>query len=300
MAAKKVTETISRPSKSVVRLGFNGKMGSGWEKWFLLQSDEHWDHPKCDRKLYKEHLDEAIRRDAWIVKNGDLFCLMQGRYDKRSSRQAIRPEHATGDNYSDLILHDAVKFHKPYAHRMLTVGLGNHETAYEKKYGTNMAQQFVALLNAESGTSIQAMGYTYWLRLLVSASGKRTSLRMKCAHGFGGGGPVTRDVIRTARMAVYLPDADIVWTGHTHDSWVVPIARERILLSDKVTMDYQTHIKTATYKDEYGAGEGGWHVERGGPPKPIGACWLRLYINKMQQFDVQYEAIPALGGSAKT
>lgn len=27
----------------------------------------------------------------------------------------------------------------------------------------------------------------------------------------------------------------------------------------------------------YGDGSGGWEVERGGVPKPVGAYWLRLY-----------------------
>jgi hypothetical protein len=31
-----------------------------------------------------------------------------------------------------------------------------------------------------------------------------------------------------------------------------------------------------TYKDEYGSGLGGWHIERGAPPKPLGGYWMRL------------------------
>ena len=41
--------------------------------------------------------------------------------------------------------------------------------------------------------------------------------------------------------------------------------------------DIQTHIKIPTYKEEYGDGFKGWHCERGAPPKPIGAVWLRFY-----------------------
>jgi hypothetical protein len=44
-------------------------------------------------------------------------------------------------------------------------------------------------------------------------------------------------------------------------------------------------------RDEYGgdsltetrqSGAGGWHVERGGPPKPIGAMWMRIKIDRKQ------------------
>jgi UDP-2,3-diacylglucosamine pyrophosphatase LpxH len=49
----------------------------------LMISDVHFDNPKCDRKLLKKHLDEAKRRNAKVLINGDLFDLMQGKNDKR-------------------------------------------------------------------------------------------------------------------------------------------------------------------------------------------------------------------------
>ena len=59
-------------------------------------------------------------------------------------------------------------------------------------------------------------------------------------------------------------------SGHTHDAWVVPVCRERPKADGSVAIDEQVHIKTATYKDEYQDGTEGWHIERGGPPKPLG------------------------------
>lgn len=46
-------------------------------KEFLLLSDIHFDHPHCDRKTYFSLLDEAVRRGARILYNGDFFCMMQ-------------------------------------------------------------------------------------------------------------------------------------------------------------------------------------------------------------------------------
>jgi hypothetical protein len=40
------------------------------------------------------------------------------------------------------------------------------------------------------------------------------------------------------------------------------------------------HLKVPSYKEEYVDGYGGWHIERGGPPKPTGAVWLRLSARK--------------------
>ena len=50
-----------------------------------MLSDIHWDNPKCDRKTLKRHLDYCLSERLPIFINGDLFCLMQGRGDRRSS-----------------------------------------------------------------------------------------------------------------------------------------------------------------------------------------------------------------------
>jgi hypothetical protein len=88
-------------------------------------------------------------------------------------------------------------------------------------------------------------------------------------------------------MAVYLPDADIVWTGHTHDQWIMPIERHRVTNYDRTYLDRQLHVRTPGYKDEFSPGEG-WHVERGGPPKPRGALWLRVHMgnNSLVQSEI--------------
>lgn len=100
---------------------------------------------------------------------------------------------------------------------------------------------------------------------------------IKYYHGAGGGSaPVTRGVIQTNRQAVYLPDADVVINGHNHEAWYMPISRERIGDTGVIYQDVQHHIRTATYKNDYGDGSGGWHVEGGKPPKPMGAAWIRL------------------------
>jgi len=66
-------------------------------------------------------------------------------------------------------------------------------------------------------------------------------------HGWGGGGPVTRGMIDTNRMAVY-QDAEIVWTGHTHDQWIVPIRRQRLSNAGIPYLDEQLHVRTPGYK----------------------------------------------------
>lgn len=144
-----------------------------------------------------------------------------------------------------------------------------------KRHGVDLTSNLVHRLNTDYGGRVHVGGFGGWVRFLFG-DGKRVraAKNLKYHHGAGGGGPVTRGVIQTNRQAVYLPDADIVVNGHTHDSFWVPIARERLSTRGVVGRDITHYIRTPSYKDEYGDGSGGWHVERWGPPKPIGAIWM--------------------------
>jgi hypothetical protein len=123
------------------------------------------------------------------------------------------------------------------------------------------------------------------VRFLVRNKSRRQlvggSVVMYMHHGYGGGGPVTRGTIQTSRMAVYLPDADIIWTGHTHDEWIMPIQRARLSPHGRPYLDRVTHVRSPGYKDEFSE-QAGWAVEKGMPPKPKGALWLRFYMDNFR------------------
>ena len=63
------------------------------ENRIALLSDLHWDNPKCDRKMLKRHLDYCLEHNIPVFINGDFFCLMNGRGDKRGNKSDILPEH---------------------------------------------------------------------------------------------------------------------------------------------------------------------------------------------------------------
>ncbi len=259
-------------------------LGPGVDKWFLLTSDRHHDNAHCDRELEKRHLEQARERDAHIIDIGDFFCAMQGKWDRRADTTQLRPEYI-GGNYLDLLVGEAVDFFGPFADRFLQLSPGNHETSILKRHETNLTERIVERLNQKSGDhKIHAGGFSGWVRFMLKyQSGKNSrSFNLFYHHGFGGGGPVTRGVIQTNRMAVYLPDAHFVYTGHTHDEWLVPIQRARLSSSGRPYQDTQTHLRTPGYKDEYADGAGGWHIERGAPPKPVGAAWLRFYYHNAE------------------
>jgi len=272
-------EYTTEAKGNVLTVRFTG-VSAGWEQWILLSSDRHHDNIHCQRNLEKEHLDQALERGALILDFGDLFCAMQGKYDPRSNMDDIRPEDV-GADYLDRIVKHAAEDYGPYAANWLLCGKGNHETSILKRHGVDLTSNLVHRLNTDYGGRVHVGGYGGWVRFLFG-DGKRVraAKNLKYHHGAGGGGPVTRGVIQTNRQAVYLPDADIVVNGHTHDSFWVPIARERLSTRGVVGRDITHYIRTPSYKDEYGDGSGGWHVERWGPPKPIGAIWMVFRANR--------------------
>lgn len=271
--------TLLKPYTLECRVKYAG--GSGWKQRFLLLSDIHIDNPKSDRKLLKKHLDEAKAINAPIMVFGDLFCAMQGKYDKRSNKSALRPEHQV-NNYLDALVITTAEFLEPYKHLMAFITPGNHETAILGRHETDLTSRLCDALGCKRGT------YAGWVVFKFEAEkgGAIRTIPMSYHHGYGGGGPVTKDIIQTNRKAVYLPDAKIVVSGHTHDRWVFPISRIRLQESGEQIQDCQLHIKLGTYKDEYTVGDG-WAVEKGMPPKPLGGCWLDFqYHNR----DITYSA----------
>lgn len=244
-----------------------------WSRSILLISDVHWDHPYCDRKLLARHLRQAVDRDADIYIIGDLLDVMQGRDDRRGNKEAVRPEHRR-DDYFDAVVETCAEWLEPYAKNIAMISLGNHETAVLKRQEINLAARLVGDLR-RMGSDVQLGGYAGWIMHSFNDLPYKQTIKHYYHHGHGGGGPVTRGVIGTNRRAVYLPDADLVTTGHVHEAWSVEITRERVTQAGKVIYDTQYHLQIPTYKDEHSQGKG-WHIETGKPPKPMGGWWVNF------------------------
>jgi hypothetical protein len=292
---------MTQPAPSVWQYGRKENSGNvhtfrfdlprvGSEQWVLLQSDVHWDNPHCKRDLLIEHLEKAKERNAPIMDAGDFFCAMQGKYDPRGSYSDLRPEHAKG-NYFDALVATGAEFLKPYAHLLTLRAWGNHETAILKRQQTDLTERLTERLKA-MGSPAQTGQFSGFVRFHIKhAHTRHKSFDLYYHHGYGGGGPVTRGVIQTNRMAAFV-DTDLVWSGHTHDAWQMPIQRVRLNQACNVEQFRQLHLRTAGYKDEYEDGGKGWHIERGAPPKPVGGAWLRFFVHADN--DVRVEATEAL------
>lgn len=254
-----------------------------WEQWALLTADRHLDNPHSNKAMQRRHLDQAKERGAFVIDLGDLFCAMQGRNDRRSSKSDLANEHKVQDYYGELV-RDAVKFFEPYAEALAVFGTGNHETAILKHNEYDMSRALVDRLQ-DKGSPIVSGGYRGWIRLMFEATGggRRKSFNIAYSHGSGGSAPVTRGVIKTNRRSVVFPDADIFLSGHIHESWSMEVPRIRLTDMGREVSDVMVHLSIPTYKDEIAEQGSGWAVEGEHSPKPLGAWWLRFFWDRGEE-----------------
>jgi hypothetical protein len=274
---------VEKISKNIARINLIGK-----HTQLALLSDLHWDNPKCDRELLKKHLDYCLENQIPVMLNGDTFCLMQGKWDPRRSKKDIRPEHNKA-NYLDAVIEDAVEWFAPYADILTVVGYGNHETGIIRNVETDPLQRFVDLLNYKCKSNVITGGYGGWLILNCfpyETSKKTFSTKIKYFHGSGGGGVVTKGALNLTRALELAEGFDVFTMGHIHENAARNDVREDLKTEGgqfKIQLKPIHMAITGTYKEEYGEGYMGWHVERGAPPKPVGGRILNIYLHCTQK-----------------
>jgi hypothetical protein len=249
-------------------------------------------------ELQKLHLEQAKERGAAVFDFGDLFDAMQGKTDRRSSKADLLAELAGGGSYLNGLVEMAVDLLEPYVDNIALISKGNHETGVSNKVEYDLHSGLLYSLSKCGGGHIINGGYRGWIKyqfVHVGNDGTESNRKSRNGyyhHGYGGGGPVTKGVIQANRKAVYLSNADYVFSGHTHESWLFPIERVRLTNSSKEERVTQWHVQLPTYKEEFVDQPGGWHHETGKPPKPTGAWWMRFYWSgRLNDIDVQF--IPA-------
>lgn len=248
-----------------------------WRQDFLLRSDAHRDNQYNVWSVEKKHLDEAHRRGAGILDFGDLCCVMQGRFDKRLDYDQLRPELRVGaKKYLDTVVEFNSESYLPYAHNWILMGLGNHEDSIVDKHQTNLTDRIAERLRARN-SPVRTGPYHGWVRFMFKfCTTHRQSYRLWYHHGYGGGGPVTMDVIQTNRQAVYLTNANFIVSGHTHDSFHITRRRETLRDDGVPILEDVEFVKCPGYKCEYRSGLG-FANKVGRQPKPLGAHWLTFF-----------------------
>lgn len=261
----------------------------GWEQWFLLTSDWHKDSIYFQHDLFHRHMALAKERDAGIFCFGDDHDLMQSRDDPRRSMRELKSEFAVED-YLDEVCRVSSEELAPYAPNVLMMSDGNHNSQPRKRLGVNISRRVAESLGATW------LGWAGWIEFKFARNnGKsnRSTQNWWFEHGSGGGGRSSRGMQYVSHRASYLPDANGILSGHIHWTWIFPHRRVRKYGSGKTGKDIQWHASLPTYKDEFNL-EGGWHVERGGEPRPIGGIWLRFYHDRNSHGCVGTELVHAI------
>ena len=270
---------VEHTSPDVLTIRHTG-MTVGWEQRYLLISDVHFDSPHCDRRLLSKHLEQAKDSGAGILCIGDWFDAMQGKNDKRGSKGDLKPEDKE-NAYFNALLNNSSTYLQDYADQLVMVSDGNHDTSIVKHNEIDILELMCDRLNVFHG------GYSGFIRFMFEGNkSNRSSVWAYFEHGSGGGGPVTKGTIQTNRRAAKAW-ADIYVSGHIHESWVLENVVAKPVDSGRVLLATQTHVQLPTYKQEYTM-RGGFHVEKGRPPKPLGGYWLIFYYDHAQHGKVGY------------
>lgn len=256
-----------------------------WKKHILLTSDWHWDNPKCQRELLKKDLDLALKLEADVIVNGDLFCFMQGTADPRRTKSDIRPEHNVS-NYFDAVIEDCANWLKPYYPILRLISRGNHETKILKHQETDVTDRLAQLINAWGG-NVYTGNYAGYVWFQTEGKGGRRHTKKMFYHHGKFGGIISKGTQGASRYASVVPDADIVTCGHTHDHWSFTVPRYRLRPNGDVVTDDQIHLKTGTYKDEQSQLKG-WHTERIFMPKSYRMWYLMMSGNTQKLNDLGY------------
>ena len=263
--------------------------GMGWRQEFLKLADIHFDSVFCNRALLRALLDEALAKQAPIAVYGDFFDLMQGKGDRRSDSGEMRPEYVgtPGVKYLDSVLEDSVEFWRKYAEMIMMISDGNHGTAAARHKETDVVMRLCDALG------IQHMRYSGWVKyqLKKDTGGHKASRIEYYHHGSGGDSPVTLGMIGTnRRQAAYV--ADIYTSGHNHNEFTANRPYAYVSGSGREVVADTLHINIPSLKDEWTA-HGGFHVETGKPPKPIGGCWMFFEHHPRVRGNIHVDALRA-------
>lgn len=270
---------IRRVASNSLVIGM-ARINAGWRQKFLLRSDAHHDSPKCDRKTETSDLDQAIEENAGILDFGDLYDAMQGKGDPRGNLDDLLPQYKTG-KYLDALVDVAAQDYKPYARQWLVLADGNHETSVRAKKEVDLTERTVAAFRREPDCFTEKGAYAGWITFQFEMRKTvRQSLRLYYCHGTGGNGTSTFGVGQIRTQASYLNDADFIVNGHNHNAYHVPLVALGCNAQGKPYDKVIHSLRTPGYKRGFRHDTtGGFEIEKGHAPQPVGCCWLEFVYN---------------------
>jgi len=217
--------------------------------------DVHWGATACDEKAFLQDLKETDE-NTYLLFGGDLFdsILPSDRRYRKSTDKTIT------EAIIDECLDEMVEVLKPYRHRILGIGLGNHEDVLISRCGTNVIKRLCDLLD------VQSIGYSGLYRLSLrkgkhGGGGRKIIIRYH--HGWGGGSRTQgADLTKYSKDVAYW-EADLFLYGHVHKNQVDKIPRlglvgDKLVAKPKIICICGSYLKTymkgdiPTYSEKQG------------------------------------------------
>ena len=246
----------------------------GTKEHFLFISDVHFDSVKCDRSLLHRHLDEARELGAGVFIFGDLFDLMQGRFDPRGNYADLRPEYKSCV-YVDEVIQDVGEKLSKYADVIKFISKGNHETNIEKRMMVSPIDRVAQIINGNGG-HVEVGGYAGWLCVTPHRNGSsRKRFNVHYHHGYGGGAKRSKGILGADIDQKDFPDADFILRGHDHQKWHLPVTVDRITQAMNLEQRTVHHLRLGSYK-KLGARYAGWATEKNFATPRLGGWWATV------------------------
>ena len=257
---------------------------------FLALTDLHWDSAHCDRSFLKKHLDYALAENAPVIIVGDLFDVMQGRFDPRADPETLRPEHR-GSNYFDLISATALEWFAPYAAILCLITPGNHEASILKRNEVDLIDRLTHGLRTQYGSPV--LYGEDWCYLLqknnrsTDGIGNTKTKKVFLHHGYGGGGESSRGINQHQATRSQW-QADCFISGHIHRRNTDHNMITSVSGKGNIETTEQWFVRCGSYKQELDCG---WHISRGAAARPLGGWWITTEMTRSKS-ETHYKMFP--------
>lgn len=278
---------------NVIRRTVPAKLGE-WQ-WLFGMSCLHIGNAACDERRLRSDLRDAVERNAWVVIIGDVLDAITPR-DKRYAPGRVADWCAGSDSQINDAIERAADILKPAAHRILAIGMGNHEETVLRQSGIDIVSILTHRLNCEQlrqrgkpANVIAPCGISAYLLLRPVTYGKVSNISPYTVlwhHGAGGAADATKGIGGVRAKSAHWK-YDLLLMGHRHHRWslcecyVEPggLAGGVIVREPRVAM-CGSYLRSV-YDGPRSPGEYPFSESADHAPKPLGGAWVRWRINRL-------------------
>jgi len=237
--------------------------------------DTHIGSPLFDRVGFKRYMEESDD-NTFYVGNGDIFDMILAT-DPRYKKGV---ENGQTEAIVDEQIKEGYEILKPYASKILAIGIGNHEETIVKHNGTNPIRRLCERLSTPEH-KVEYLGMKWMIRLNLRAkTGHGRSITVYGHHGYGGGTRTEGGSLTKFSKDLMYEDADIFLFGHVHEKLYKNIPRGyhgglRYLSKDRYLVIGGTFKKNLTDDDTTT-----WEETKGFPIRAIGGVTIKIKPNR--------------------